>query len=89
MRWLIVLALVGCANKADLYEAARACGTVSECPEEWDEWNKAELRKQDREKPKCPQDTVMYSDGRSEGCISQDEMRRLLDSLQRGYYLQR
>ena len=82
MRWLIVLALVGCANKADLYEAARACGTVSECPEEWEAWDKASKSKRKaKEERTCPPDMVLFSDGRGSECVSRDEMNRLLESL--------
>ena len=86
MRWLIVLALVGCANKADLYEAAKACGTVSECPEEWEKWDNSVRSSREREELQCPKDTVKYSDHHGEvSCVTRESIREFLLRIERGY----
>ena len=89
MRWLVLCSLVlaGCAGggtRAELLEAAKACGAGPECADKWAAWNKAEERK--RAEITCPGDQVLYSTRHGEeGCISRQDVVDLLNSLQRGY----
>lgn len=82
MHWLVLLLLAGCATPYnDLLATATSCGGGHECQELWDEINKRDEARIEREKRDfnpCPQGYVHVIDGfKRETCVSRSEIRQI------------